>query len=96
MVELVSGHAVDPSGVSRLMSLVGGGRTVEELGEPVYLPSEVSAGGAAFSARVAVDELAYPAKFAAKGLPAGLKINAATGVISERRRSRDPTLQLSP
>ena len=62
--------------------LVAGGRTAEELGEPDYLPSAVSAGGKAFLARVAVDELAYPAKFAAKKLPTGLKIDAATGVIS--------------
>ena len=62
--------------------LVAGGRTAEELGEPDYLPSAVSAGGKAFSARVAVNELAYPAKFAAKKLPTGLKIDAATGVIS--------------
>ena len=55
---------------------------MDALGELVYLPSAVSAGGKAFLARVAVNELAYPAKFAAKKLPAGLKIDAATGVIS--------------
>ena len=86
---------IDPEGGVALLSatdparpesapyqLVDGGRSVDELGEPAYLPSEVSKGGEAFSARVAVDELAYPAKFTAKKLPAGLKINAATGVIS--------------
>ena len=62
--------------------LVAGGLTVDALGAPTYEPSAVSKGGAAFRARVAVDELAYPAKFAAKGLPSGLKIDAATGVIS--------------
>ena len=76
---------IDADGEVALLSggeLIAGGRTVEALGEPVYLPSEVSVGGKAFGARVAVNELAYPAKFAAKKLPAGLKIDAATGVIS--------------
>ena len=62
--------------------LIAGGRTCGDLGEPAYLPSEVPKGGEAFLARVAIDERAYPAKFSAKGLPSGLKINAATGVIS--------------
>ena len=62
--------------------MVEGGRTVDALGEPVCLPSELSAGGKAFGARVTVNELAYPVKFAAKKLPPGLKIDSATGVIS--------------
>ena len=62
--------------------LVAVGLTVEALGTPTYEPSAVSKGGAAFRARVAVNELAYPAKFAVKGLPSGLKVDAATGVIS--------------
>ena len=76
---------IDANGEVALLSegeLVAGGRTVEALGEPVYLPSELRRCGKAFGARVAVNELAYPAKFAAKKLPAGLKIDAATGVIS--------------
>lgn len=74
-----------PTGEVELVSggeLVAGGRTVAELGEAAFAASAVSAGGKAFRAQVTVDELAYPAKFAAKGLPAGLKIDAATGVIS--------------
>lgn len=62
--------------------LIAGGRSVDKLGEAAFAESEISAGGKAFRARVTVDELAYPANFAAKGLPAGLKINAVTGVIS--------------
>ncbi len=84
-VVLVSGYLPAPvaeDGDGTVLELIAGGRTAEELGEIEYLPSEVSKGGEAFSARVAVDELAYPAKFAAKKLPTGLKINAATGVIS--------------
>ena len=38
--------------------------------------------GVCFENRVMINELGYPAKFSATGLPAGLKINASTGVIS--------------
>ncbi len=61
--------------------LAAGGHTVSELGEVVYEESEVSKGGEAFSAVVSVDDLAYPVKFSAKGLPTGLKINTSTGEI---------------
>ncbi len=61
--------------------LVAGGFTTDELGEVAYEESETSKGGEAFSAVVSVDDLAYPVKFTAKGLPTGLKINASTGEI---------------
>ncbi len=61
--------------------LAAGGLTTDELGEVVYEDSEVSKGGESFSAFVSVDDLAYPVKFTAKGLPTGLKINASTGEI---------------
>lgn len=38
--------------------------------------------GVCYEGRVAINELGYPAKFSASGLPTGLKINASTGVIS--------------
>jgi len=38
--------------------------------------------GVSFRGRVAINELGYPAKFEAKNLPTGLKIDASTGVIS--------------
>ena len=38
--------------------------------------------GVAFEAQVPLAAAAYPAKFSAKGLPTGLKIDAASGVIS--------------
>ena len=47
-----------------------------------YAESESSKGGEAYAGAVVLNELAYPAKFAAKGLPAGLKIDAATGAIT--------------
>lgn len=74
-----------PTGEVELVSggeFVAGGRTVDRLGEAEFAQSEVSAGGKTFRAQVTVDELAYPVKFTAKGLPSGLKIDAATGVIS--------------
>lgn len=62
--------------------LVAAGETAtESVGEVEFSESIVSKGGEAFRAVVSVDDLAYPVKFAAKGLPAGLKINASTGEI---------------
>ena len=63
-------------------TLVAGGRTVSDLGEPEVELVTTAHAGRAYSARLKMPELAYPMKFAAKGLPAGLKIQAATGVIS--------------
>ena len=40
--------------------------------------------GEAFHEVVSVQDLAYPVKFSAKGLPKGLKLDRATGVISGR------------
>ncbi|MBQ7178530.1 MAG: putative Ig domain-containing protein, partial [Victivallales bacterium] len=38
--------------------------------------------GVCFEGRVMINELGYPAKFSATGLPAGLKLDALTGIIS--------------
>ena len=62
--------------------LVAGGRTTPAIAIGGYLAEDPVAAGAGYFGRVVINELAYPAKFAQKGLPAGLKINAATGVIS--------------
>ena len=62
--------------------LVAGGVTATgSLGEISYVESCVSKGGEYFSGTVVIDDLAYPAKFTASGLPTGLKINASTGEI---------------
>lgn len=62
--------------------LVAGGRTTEDLGEISY-PEETSPrAGEVFSAFASVNDLAYPVKFSAKGLPAGLKLNASSGEVS--------------
>lgn len=44
--------------------------------------SENSMVGVAFSAQIMLDDEARPAKFSAKGLPPGLKLDATTGIIS--------------
>jgi len=63
--------------------MVAGGLTeTDDIGEVKYAESAVSKGGEPFSAVVSVDDLAYPVRFSASGLPAGLKINATTGEIS--------------
>ena len=46
------------------------------------VPSANSMVGVAFEMAVPLADAAYPAKFKASGLPAGLKIDAASGVIS--------------
>ena len=46
------------------------------------VPSANAMVGVAFKAQVPLADAAYPAKFSAKGLPAGLKIDAASGEIS--------------
>ena len=53
-----------------------------ELDDSVVVPSANSMVGVAFEMAVPLADAAYPAKFTAKGLPAGLKIDAASGVIS--------------
>ena len=45
-------------------------------------PSANAMVGVAFEGSVPLSSAAYPAKFTAKGLPSGLKIDAASGVIS--------------
>jgi len=45
------------------------------------IPSANAMVGVAFEAKVPIADAAYPAKFSAKGLPAGLKIDASSGVI---------------
>lgn len=63
-------------------TLVAAGETVTDaIGTIECSESAMSKGGEAFSAVVSVDDLAYPVKFTASGLPAGLKINATTGEI---------------
>ena len=62
--------------------LVGGGRTTAAIEIVGYLAENPVKAGAAYVGRVALNELAYPAKFTQKGLPTGLKIDAATGVVS--------------
>lgn len=46
------------------------------------VPSANAMVGVAFEAQVPLADAAYPAKFSAKGLPSGLKIDAASGIIS--------------
>ena len=67
---------------SDLGALKAGGPTVDEIEVQEYAESAVSKGGEAYAGAVVLNDLAYPAKFAAKGLPAGLKIDAATGAIT--------------
>lgn len=62
--------------------LVAGGRTVAELGEISYPEDDPPRAGEVFSAFVSVNDLAYPVRFSARGLPAGLRINATSGEIS--------------
>lgn len=63
-------------------TLVAAGETVTDaIGDVVCRESAISRGGETFSAVVSVDDLAYPVRFNATGLPAGLKINATTGEI---------------
>ena len=52
------------------------------LDDESILESDTSMVGALFSMTPYLDDDAYPAKFSAKGLPPGLKIDAASGVIS--------------
>ena len=67
---------------SSLGPLVAGGRTTDEIVFQPYAESACPTGGVAYAGAIVLNDLAYPAKFAAKGLPAGLKIDAATGVIA--------------
>ena len=46
------------------------------------VPSVNAMVGVAFEASVSIADAAYPAKFSVKGLPAGLKMDAASGMIS--------------
>ena len=46
------------------------------------VPSANAMVGVAFESQVPLADAVYPAKFSAKGLPAGLKIDAASGIIS--------------
>ena len=62
--------------------LVAGGRTVEELGEISYPEDDPPRAGEVFSAFVSVNDLTYPVRFSARGLPAGLRINATSGEVS--------------
>ena len=63
-------------------TLVAAGETVTDaFGDVKCSESALSRCGEAFGAVVSVDDMAYPVKFTASGLPAGLKINATTGEI---------------
>lgn len=54
--------------------------------EPIQLGGIVDSAnsmvGVCYESRIVINELGFPAKFSATGLPAGLEINASTGVIS--------------
>ena len=67
---------------SNLGVLKAGGPTTDAIEVLSYSESASSKGGEAYAGAVVLNDLAYPAKFAAKGLPAGLKIDAATGAIT--------------
>ena len=67
---------------SDIGALKTGGPTTDALEVQPYEESALSKGGEAYAGAVVLNDLAYPAKFAAKGLPAGLKIDAATGAIT--------------
>lgn len=67
---------------SDLGGLKAAGPTEDELDVQPYVESDVSKGGEAYAGAVVLNDLAYPARFAAKGLPSGLKIDAATGAIT--------------
>ena len=45
------------------------------------VPSANTMVGVSFEAAMPIADTAYPAKFTAKGLPTGLKIDAASGII---------------
>ena len=47
-----------------------------------YEPSVGNMVGVRFAGQVAINGLGYPAKFSAKGLPAGLKLDSTTGAIT--------------
>lgn len=85
MTAYASGGDMEYRAVFRLKSACE--KPVVESGDPFGesnggFASENSMVGVAYKAQVAVNAGAYPVKFTAKGLPPGLKINAATGVIS--------------
>ena len=63
-------------------SLKAGGPTTDAIAVQPYAESATSKGGEPYAGAVVLNDLAYPAKFAAKGLPAGLKIDAASGAIT--------------
>ena len=67
---------------SDIGALKSGGPTTDDIEVLPYVESASSKGGEAYAGAVVLNDLAYPAKFAAKGLPAGLKIDAATGAIT--------------
>ena len=69
-------------GVSEELALTASGRIITKIAVKGYDPGTSTACGVAYSGRVIIDDLAYPATFSAKGLPPGLKINADTGVVS--------------
>lgn len=69
-------------GVSEELTLTTSGRIVTKIAVRGYDPGTNTACGVDYCGRVIIDDLAYPAVFAAKGLPPGLTINADTGVVS--------------
>ena len=83
-VNLLAAIATDGSvslPISSLGLLATGGVTTSEIEVLEYSDSVVSKGGEGYSGTVVLNDLAYPVKFTATGLPAGLKINASTGEI---------------
>ena len=51
-------------------------------GDVFYAHITQCKGGEEYNGTVVIPELSYPAKFSAKGLPSGLKIDAGTGVVT--------------
>ena len=95
-VSLVAWRSVwKDSGMAQFLDLWKGAYDyLTDEGEPLTLTLDANGGvkaagtladlrvGVAFRARIDVDPEWHPVKFAAKNLPAGLKLNATTGVIS--------------
>ena len=67
---------------SDLGGLKAAGPTTDAMEVLSYAESASSKGGETYAGAVVLNDLSYPAKFAAKGLPTGLKIDTATGEIT--------------
>lgn len=75
--------ALDPTYLeAEPYQLVAGGRTTSTIAISGYQAEDPVPVGVDYAGRVVINELAYPAKFTQKGLPTGLKLDVATGVVS--------------